>query len=323
MRKIQELLLGYLENDDSADQYFQNANIINDLEIIQNKYELKLFLHLISQISANHHRGNNFFTKIETFLKIYEDDIKENFSDFSIFNIFRNNKRILLFLFEEKIIIPNDLIYGMITSNKYKKRKYPEYFFPEFKSFYPQNYINELISKNPDLEEQNYSLYFEKRKIGENDSHICNLIRNDSVKEFIIYVNKTNLHLSDIIIKQSIYETNPLFLKNQASIIEYAAFFGSIQIFNFLKMNNVELTENLWIPAIHSQNADLIHLLEENHVEPLRFKNDGYGCSFQCLQTSIKNNKDYIAESIKCHHIDIMNYLISNLNSESGNPNFY
>ena len=322
MRDIQQLLLEYLENDDSDEQYSQNLDKIKDFELNLNEHDLKLFLHLISQISTNHHRCNNFLDKIETIIKIYEEDIKKYFSNFSIFNIFRSNKRILLFLFKEKIIIPDDLIYGMITSKKYARRNYPEYFFHEFKSFYPQNYIKKLLSENPDLDDQNYKSYEEKRKIGENDSYICELIRNDSIKEFIIYVNKKNLYLSSII-SPSIYETNPLFLKNEASIIEYAAFFGSIQIFNYLRMNNVELTENLWIPTIHSQNAELIHLLEENQVKPIRYKNYGECCSYQCcVPKFIKNSKDCIYESIKCHHIEIMNYLKSNLSNETNDSNF-
>ena len=31
--------------------------------------------------------------------------------------------------------------------------------------------------------------FIEKRRIGENDSYICQLIRQDSIKEFVFYVN--------------------------------------------------------------------------------------------------------------------------------------
>ena len=33
-------------------------------------------------------------------------------------------------------------------------------------------------------------------------------------------------------------------------------------------MNGVELTPSLLIYAIHGKNAEIIHLLEENHIEP-------------------------------------------------------
>lgn len=45
----------------------------------------------------------------------------------------------------------------------------------------------------------------EMRKLGENESYICKLIRNDSVEEFISHVNRNNIPL-DSIIRSSIYE---------------------------------------------------------------------------------------------------------------------
>ena len=79
--------------------------------------------------------------------------------------------------------------------------------------------------------------FFEKRKIGENDNHICQLIRKDLIEEFIVYVNRNNISLESLI-NPSIFETNSFLLKNkEVSLIEYAAFFGSIQIFQYLKIN--------------------------------------------------------------------------------------
>ena len=63
------------------------------------------------------------------------------------------------------------------------------------------------------------------RRIGENDSYVLQLIREDSIKEFIIYVNKTNLQL-DSQITPSIFETNPFMFSNSIKLIEYAAFYG-------------------------------------------------------------------------------------------------
>ena len=97
----------------------------------------------------------------------------------------------------------------------------------------------------------------------------------------------------------SIFETNPFLIKRKASLIEYAAFFGSIQIFKYLQLNNVELTPSLWLYAIHCNNPEIIHLLEENHVIP---EDKSY---FECYK-----------ESIKCHHNNIANYIKDNLIDE-------
>ena len=60
-------------------------------------------------------------------------------------------------------------------------------------------------------------------------------------------------------------------------------------------MNNVKLTSSLWIYAIHSRNAELIHLLEENGIE-----------------SEDKTFEECLKESIKCHHNDIANYIKEN-----------
>ena len=98
-----------------------------------------------------------------------------------------------------------------------------------------------------------------------------------------------------------IIETNSFLLKKIKkdggfSLIEYAVFFGSIQIFNYLRLEGVELTQSMWYFAIHGQNAEIIHFLEDNHVE----LDDE-----SCIQV--------FYESIKCHHNDIVNYFINNI----------
>ena len=158
------------------------------------------------------------------------------------------------------------------------------------------------------------SNFEENRKIGENDNYISKLIQNDSVEEFISYINKTNISLISYI-QPSIFETHSFLLKNKPTLIEYAAFFGSIQIFQFLRFNKVnlesihfDLTPSLWYYSIHGKNADIIHILEENHIEPK------YN-SFQ----------DCFEEAIKCHHNDIANYFLNNFlpNQKENNIDVY
>ena len=128
-------------------------------------------------------------------------------------------------------------------------------------------------------------------------------------------------------INSSIYETNSFLIKNQiesednngVSLIEYAAFFGSIQIIKYLQLQGVELTSSLWIYAIHSQNAELIHFVEDCHVEP---------------KSTVYKNKKYVVEisyngclneSIKCNHNAIADYFLNNYQQNSdeiSNDNF-
>ena len=142
-----------------------------------------------------------------------------------------------------------------------------------------------------------------KQEIGENEDLISQLIQQDLIDEFFSYVNQNDYPLESNI-KQSIFETNNFLNKhNEITLIEYAAFFGSTQIFKYLYKNGVELTSSLWIYAIHSDNPEMISLLEENNVH---FPNNSFE---KCIK-----------ESIKCHHNDIVNYIQSNImNTENLN----
>lgn len=133
----------------------------------------------------------------------------------------------------------------------------------------------------------------EKFLAGENDSYICELIRNDSVEEFIKYVNQANIPLSSNI-QSSICETNTFLLKKETSFIDYAAYFGSIQIFQYLRINGVELRPSLWLNAIHGRNPEIIYILEENKVE---------------MHDNLL--KKCLIRSIKCHHNEIADYIDS------------
>lgn len=134
-----------------------------------------------------------------------------------------------------------------------------------------------------------------KKEIGENDLYICDLIRNDSIDEFIVYINKNDYPLTNTI-KPSIYDTNTIIYNRKVTILEYAFFFGSIRIITYILNKGIKLSEKLWPFAIHSNNAELINLLEENHLIP-------------------QNNKlalKYLEEAIMCHHNNIASYIQDN-----------
>ena len=135
----------------------------------------------------------------------------------------------------------------------------------------------------------------EKRKEGENDSQICELIRKDMITEFVAYVTLNNVP-PNAEIQLSIYEAKKNKMIMDFSLIKYAEFFGSVRIFNYLRFKVVKLTSSLWPLAIHGHNAEMIHFLEDNHAE---LKDKSY--------------KQVFYESIKCrHNNNIANYFINN-----------
>ena len=124
------------------------------------------------------------------------------------------------------------------------------------------------------------------------------MIQKDLIEEFIIYVNKNCISVESTI-NPSIYETNNFLLKrSEITLIEYAAFFGSIQIFNYLRNNGAKLDSSLWLYAIHGQNPEIINFLEENKILPSDDEQNLFEQIFK--------------ESIKCHHIDVINYIQNN-----------
>ena len=78
--------------------------------------------------------------------------------------------------------------------NKYETNgnRYCHFFYPELVQFIGEKKMtsvkNELLNNSSNIFD-NCEL---KRQEGENDSHICSMIRNDSVEEFISYVTRLN-----------------------------------------------------------------------------------------------------------------------------------
>ena len=67
-------------------------------------------------------------------------------------------------------------------------------------------------------------------------------------------INKNNFSLK-FKIKASIFETNSFLINRTPTMIEYSAFFGSFQIFQYLLTNEVEVDSNLWLYAIHGKKS--------------------------------------------------------------------
>lgn len=149
-----------------------------------------------------------------------------------------SNKRILLFLIEEQILAVDEYFAKQITKPKYLSRKYPQYFAPEIAPFMNEKWFpkDEIWDDEDENESDNGIIEKIKKKLSDDfyESYFYKLIREDLVEDFITYVNKINIKLNATI-NPSIYEANSFLFKKQDNIsfIEYAVFFGSIQIFIF------------------------------------------------------------------------------------------
>lgn len=296
-KRIYLSFLTFLENsNEDDDNNFQNLiSIVQSQKCVENKEEFHHFLRLLVNFADNYHRDVELFEKITKILSFFSNEIKRTFSNIELFDIFSTNKLILLYLIDKTIITLNNAIFNCIYK-KYDKNgsRYCHFFIPEIKKFINSKLIeDELIKSDPDI----FTNYDEKRRLGVNDSYICSLIRDDLIEEFVSYVTQSNFQLSSNV-PHSIFETNEYLIENDPTIIEYAAFYGSIKIFQYLKFNEVEITPTVWKFAIHSKSAEMIHLLETNCIE-MDNKNELY--------------KSCLFESIKCNHNDFASYIQNNL----------
>lgn len=89
------------------------------------------------------------------------------------------------------------------------------------------------------------------------------------------------------------------FLQNETSLIKYAAFHGSVQIFKYLTFNNIEIDSSLFTFGFCGRNPDIIHLLEANE------------------QFQYKDFIDQLKVAIKCHHDEIAEYILNNYIKEN------
>ena len=117
MKKIQNHMLLFIEREDNIEENFHDLQqIFIDHKISESKQLIISILHLITDIANNCYRGANFFDKLFQIILIFQDQIKQNFLNFEIFNIFKSNKRLLLFFIEEKMLIIDKYIYNKISS---------------------------------------------------------------------------------------------------------------------------------------------------------------------------------------------------------------
>ena len=226
-KKMQELLLTYLENENNVEENYQNfIDYCNIEEIGKNKFDLEILLLQLFYISNDHHRFPSFMSKIETILNNFKNEIKQSFSIKWIVKKFQKNKRLLLYFLKSKIIESNIDFYNNLREflsgiGEVRREEYYAYFFTELKPIFKAEFSKKIEGRIKDSPE----IYEQKRELGENDNYICELIRNDSINEFIEYVKKGNVSLT-MRIKPSIFETHYYLNRFQnQTLIEYACFF--------------------------------------------------------------------------------------------------
>lgn len=198
MTKIQNTLLGIINKEKSIEvDFYELIIFLNGLKICKNRNEFKSLLHLLSILYENNHQKPENMVFIEKIIIHYKDYIIENYQNCDIYSIFKNDNKLLLYLIQSQILKIDENIKHLLM----KKDQY--FFYQEIKDILESNIKEEISKEIPDD-------FILKREKGENDSYLCEIIRKDSIVEFISYVEKNNISFNHEI-EESIFETNSLF----------------------------------------------------------------------------------------------------------------
>ncbi|KAK8870239.1 hypothetical protein M9Y10_008116 [Tritrichomonas musculus] len=331
-KELQTLIISYIENDEDDENFQSLTHFIEETNFTKKISDLRDLLSLLSAIANNHQRCPNFFNKIAQIIKFFLSDIQSLLLNQEIYNIFQNNAAITLHFINNKIIFLTDQIASSIKTRirpqfRNDRRKVDPYDLLYLYLYYESNNDtkNQAETKQKIIQtfHMEFDTFLQLCLIGENDLHICELIRQDSLNEFISYINETSCGLNSKI-PFSPFEKNNFLMNYKARLIEYAAFFGSIQIFKYLQMNKVGLRPALLDFAVHGRNSEMIHIIEENvkftnvRTEEVRVFNARNIINFNPIAyqaRSIDSPFSALREAIRCHHNDIADYIEQN-NSE-------
>ena len=199
---FQTLLLDYINqnfDDENNDQYNQLIEFINKNNIRSNKSKIIQLLHILSQLAGSHFRGHDLLRKIDRILQELINDINTLITNLSeLFNIFKYNKTILLFLLkniEQLDNNPKNKEIFLLHILESEDKELIQYFYPELREL-------ATLEQNSDISDSEFN--FSKFKDDYN-----NKIKEFKLKNFI-NENDQNIELFNIRRNQGENETKCL-----------------------------------------------------------------------------------------------------------------
>lgn len=214
----------------------------------------------------------------ESILNIIKRDLQNESS--IIWSFFGGCFYFKLWMYKEGLIDMEQII---LASQNDNSSKTAEYFLPEIIQYDRELFEKEIKHKFPIFSsEESYSQESIQKLISLREKHFIWLkesgdfshesyreiekdpiryaIKTDDISSFQTLLSQSNLSI-DSTIQESIIE-NFLRVQTELHIIEYTINYNSIKIFKFLMMNGAKLNLNVIDYAIHSNNYDIIHIVE-------------------------------------------------------------
>lgn len=138
----------------------------------------------------------------------------------------------------------------------------------------------------------NFESFLEFRDKWTNNDPITISIREDDADKLREIISKNNLNY-DLEIPYSLFEDISCFFKKKSmpKMIDYAAFYGSVNVFKYLLMNDSKITEKTLEFAVYGGSYEIIHILE----------------SAKCPYS------DALEASIRVHNNELYDYFINSV----------
>lgn len=218
---------------------------------------------LITIIQIGFFARHSYYDKYEKLIEELLPYIKQFFTSDEIY-YFSILNQIKLFFYQKGLITIDTII------QKSKIFKSVSYLFAyEIYQERNEEFIKFFGSKEFFFKEVGYSTFesfLEFRKAWTNDNPVSVSIRADDADKLQELIAKTNLNY-DYQIPYSIYEDLSCFFKkkNMPSMIDYAAFYGSVNVFKYLMMNNSKITQKTMEYAVYGGCYEIIHILENTN----------------------------------------------------------
>lgn len=204
------------------------------------------------------------------------------------------------------------------------------YFHSEIQNYDPVFY-NNMIQKNDHLEQtmkliaSDITTHNQLRREGQSEHLICKLIKEDDLEGFQQLVTSQNYDLKRHI-PYSVYETIDFvnIHTNMPTLIEYAAFHGSVNVFKYILMalqsKQIMLPVSLPVYAAAGGNYDIIHLVEgcinsqdNNPDDELDDDDDFSFYQYLRMKRTLRFTSPQVIDAcIEFHRNDVLDYLVDN-----------
>ena len=277
---------------DISEERFQETikNIRNSI-FLQDRFSLKILLSSIKTIMLARPLKIKFYLSI---LAEFLDKICSFFTSHDLLHFFSKFPFVQVFLYENQAIDINTIL----SESKYNKSLFRLFFF-EIQE-HDKNLMNEYSNineiKDSFINEYNNSdfkiieeLHKKNRALGCNETILAQTIRDDDLESFQNIITQNNIDLNSQI-KHSHYEFVKFinYKDNMPTLVEYSAFFGSINIFKYLyiQSNSVILPPMTGRYAVAGGNSEIISLCIER----------GFDLSKNCMNVAIAFHRYKVCE---------------------------